>query len=140
MKYFTIVLMGVLALGMSGCMETKEVPSCADVQVEKMLKEIYAKHIKETGSANIIAQMFLASVPKQILKLDSARAVAYDDKIMLRSCKAEATLEGNVTTAIEYSVQLDEKNKEQMYVELKLDFLEGLMQQGMMNQLMNDDK
>jgi len=49
-------------------------------------------------------------------------------------------MENNITIPIEYTVQLDEKNKEQFYVELKLDFLEDLAEQGMMNQFMNKMK
>ena len=132
----SLCMMGALALGLSGCMESKEAPSCSNEQIKIMVKEIYVKHLKDSAKGNMLAQVYLSTVPKHIVKLESARAVAYDEKIMLRSCKAEAVFEGNTTANIAYTVQLDENNKDKMYVELQLDFLESLMQQGLMNQFM----
>jgi len=136
----SLCMMGVLALGLNGCMESKEAPSCSEEQVKAMVKEIYLKHMKEGGKDNILAQVFLSAAPQHIVMLKSARAVAYDEKIMLRSCKAEAVFDGNRTSNIAYTVQLDENDKDKMYVELQLDFLETLMQQGLMNQFMKEIK
>ncbi len=135
-----IAAMGTVAFGLNGCFESQEAPSCSDGRVTEMVQQIYADHMKSAGGENIFAQVFLAAAPGRIAKIDVARAVAYDEKLKLRSCKAEATFENNATSPIEYTVQLDEKDPEQMYIELKLDFLEQLMQQGMMQQFMNKMK
>ena len=135
-----LCMIGALSLGLSGCMESKEAPSCSNEQIKIMVKEIYVKHIKDSAKENILAQVFLAAAPQHIVKLESARAMAYDEKIMLRSCKAEAVFDGNTTANITYTVQLDENDKDKLYVELQLDFLEALMQQGLMNQFMKEIK
>ncbi len=138
-KWVQVTVMALGMLILNGCFNT-EAPKCSDEKIEKMVKEIYADHVKTLSTENILAQLLLVTVPKKIVKLDAARPVSYDEKITLRSCKANATFETNITVPVEYTVQLDEKNKEQIYVELKLDFLEDLAQQGMMDQFMKNMK
>lgn len=135
MKRVQILGMATLMLTLNGCFET-EAPECSSEQVTGMVQEIYEKQMKEMGGDNILTQVLFATVPKKIIKVDTARPVAYDENIHLRSCKASATLEGNITSPIEYTVQLDEKNSDQIYVELKMDFVEDLAQQGIMNEVM----
>ena len=123
---------------LNGCFKT-EAPKCSSPDVKNTLKGLYAQQMKKSEQ-NIFMQVMMTSVPKTMTKIDSARAVAYDENINLRSCKAEATLGKDMTATIEYTVQLDEKNNDQFYVELQMDFLENLAQQGMMNQFMNEGK
>ena len=138
-KRLYIVSMAASMLMLNGCFKT-EAPQCSSEEVTGMVQQIYGKHMKDMGEDNILAQVLFATVPKKISKIDSARAVSYDENIHLRSCKAQAYFESNTTAPIEYTVQLDEKDSDQIYVELKMDFVEDLAQQGMMNQIMKNMK
>lgn len=124
---------------LNGCFKT-EAPKCSSESVTGLVQEIYEKHMKSMEEENIFAQVLLGTVPKKIIQIDSARPVAYDENIHLRSCKAQAHFEHNTTAPIEYTVQLDEKNSDQIYVELKMDFVEDLAQKNMMNQIMKNMK
>ncbi len=134
--YMLALMLAIITL--TGCVKT-EAPKCSDSEVESTLKKIYTQQMEKT-SANMLAQVLLASVPKTISEINSARPISYDENINLRSCKAEATLGKDITSTIEYTVQLDEKNNGQFYVELQMDFIEDLAQQGMMNQFMKKNK
>lgn len=139
MKISYMVGMAASMMLLNGCFKT-EAPKCSSDQVVEMAKDIYVNHMKDLESNNIFAQVFLTTVPKKILKIDSARPVAYDENIHIRSCKAQAYFEGNITVPIEYTVQLDEKNSDKIYVDLKMDFVEDMAQQGIMNQIMKKMK
>jgi hypothetical protein len=66
--------------------------------------------------------------------------VAYDEKVKMRSCKADVTFENNQTASVEYSVQMDEEDSENFYVELNTEFLQALMQESMMRNILNKSK
>jgi hypothetical protein len=138
-KSFVWVLPVLLALGLSGCFKS-EAPKCSDKQVVELVEQIYTNQIQELQKSNPLAAVFLAALPKKMVAIESARPVSYDEKIKLRSCKGVAKFDDNRTANIEYTVQLDEKNNDQFYVELKMDFLEGMAQQSMMDMIMNEKK
>ncbi|WP_457597008.1 hypothetical protein [Hydrogenimonas sp.] len=126
-----------LATGLTGCFKS-EAPKCSDPEVVKLVEQIYAEQIAELQKNNPLAGIFLAGLPKKMVSIESARPVKYDENIQLRSCKGVAHFDDNSSANIEYTVQLDEKNKNQFYVELKMDFLEGMAQRSMMDMMMND--
>ena len=134
-----IALASFLALGLTGCFKS-EAPKCSDPEVVKLVEQIYENQMQELQKSNPLAAIFLATLPKRIVAIESARPVKYDENIKLRSCKGVAHFEDNRTANIEYTVQLDEMNGDQFYVELQMGFLEGLAQQGMMNMMLNPDK
>ena len=135
----TAALAMVTALSLGGCFKS-EAPKCSDPQVVDMVKKIYHENIAEMADANPMFAIFKEAIPDRIVSIDSARPVSYDEKVDLRSCKAIAHFDDNRTANIEYTVQLDEKNKDQFYVELKLDFVQGLAQQGIMQKMMHEMK
>ena len=124
---FVIVLSGFV---LSGCLQT-EAPKCSDSDVTGLVEQIYAEHIEELKKDNPMAAMYVEMVPKKIVKIDSARAMRYDKEVKLRECKAVAYFENNQSSDIEYTVQLDEQDESQFYVELDLDFLEDLLKSGL---------
>ncbi len=132
--YLLTPLIAMFAL--TGCFKS-EAPKCSDTEVKKTLKKLYAQKMIEM-KGNVLTMFFTAAVPKTITSIGAARAISYDEKVNLRSCKAEATLGEGITSAIEYTVQLDEENNGQFYVELQMGFVETLAQQGIMNQLMEE--
>lgn len=128
-----------MALSLSGCFKS-EAPKCSDPQVVKLVEQLYAQQIEDLKKNNPLAAMFITAMPQKMVRIDSARPVKYDENVKLRSCKGEAVFDDNRTANIEYTVQLDEKNHDQFYVELKMDFIQGLAQQGMMEMMMKDIK
>lgn len=119
---------------LTGCF-TKEPPKCSDDDVKETLQGIYSDLIAK--SQNNFMAMFLQALPKEIDSFSSIRPVAYDEKVKIRTCKADVTFENNQTASIEYTVQLNEEENEEFYVELKTDFLEALVQQSIMQQMLN---
>ena len=135
----TALLAAVTALSLGGCFKS-EAPKCSDPQVVGMVKQIYHENIAEMAEANPMFAVIKGAIPDRSVSIESARPVAYDEKIDLRSCRAVARFDDNRTANIEYTVQLDEKKSDQFYVELKLDFVQGLAQQGIMQKMMNGMK
>ena len=128
------LLMGILAVSLSGCLQ-QEAPKCSDSDVKELVKEIYAENLVNLQKENPFAAMFIGTLPKKIVRIDSTRPVKYEENIKLRTCKGVAYFEDNRSANIEYTVQLDEKNADQYYVELDLSFLDGLAKQGMMENI-----
>jgi len=140
MKWQTPMIGGLAALFLlTGCFKS-EAPKCSDPKVTQLVEQIYTNQIAELKKSNPLAAVFMAAIPQKIVRIESARPVKYEENIKLRSCKGVAVFEDNRTANIEYTVQLDEKKSDQFYVELKMDFLEGLAQQGMMDMIMNEKK
>ncbi len=137
MKFWQMTALTGLVLTLGGCFKS-EAPKCSDKEVVQLVKQIYTEHIGELSKSNPMFMIFAAAIPKKIVKIDSARPVSYDEKIHLRQCKAQAYFDDNRTAPIEYTVQLDEKNSDQFYVELSFEFLQPLAQQGMMQQILKD--
>lgn len=126
---FGVVMLSVLLL--TGCFETKA-PMCSDNDVAELVEEIYAEHVEELDNDNPMSAMYIDVLPKKIIKLDSARAVRYDKEVKLRECKAVAYFDNNQTQDIEYTVQLNEQDDTQFYVELDLSFVEDLVKAGLL--------
>ena len=125
----------LLAIMMQGCF-TSEPPKCSDDDVKVTLNEVYGQ-LFTNSQQNIFLAAFMKNLPKNIDSFSSIRATAYDETVKMRSCKADVTFENNQTATIEYSVQLNEENSDEFYVELNPDFLEGLMQQSFMQGILS---
>jgi hypothetical protein len=130
MKIKTIAMLFTVALFLSGCFEN-EAPKCSDPAVKGLVKNLYKESVQELAN-NPMAALFVGTLPKELHSLSAVRPVAYDEKVNLRSCKAEAHFDNNITANIQYTVQLSEENPEEFYVELDTTFMEGLMQQSML--------
>ncbi|MEO1938371.1 MAG: hypothetical protein ABGW85_07025 [Sulfurimonas sp.] len=130
MKIKTMIAVAITPFLLSGCFKS-EAPKCSDPAVKGLVKDLYTESLQKLSS-NPMAAMFMGALPKEIVSISAVRPVAYDEKVNLRSCKAEAHFDNNVTANIEYTVQLSEENPEEFYVELDTAFMEGLMQQSMM--------
>ena len=123
----------LIALAMSGCFKS-EAPKCSDADVQATVKSVYIQMLDNIhNSGNILLAGFSANLPAQMQELSSIRAIAYDDVVKLRSCKATASFDANQTVSIAYTVQLNEENSDEFYVELESDFVEALMQESLMN-------
>ena len=133
----TLLSASLLAITMQGCFSS-EPPKCSDENVQETLKGVYAQLF--TNQQNILLSALMQNLPKSIDSLASIRAVAYDEKVKMRSCKADVTFENNQTASVEYSVQMDEEDSENFYVELNTEFLQALMQESMMRNILNKSK
>jgi len=133
MKIINIAAVCALALTLSGCLEN-EAPKCSNPAVKALVKDLYQESVKELEN-NPMAAIFMTTLPKEISSVSTVRAVAYDEKVNLRHCKAQAHFDNNISTNISYTVQLSEENPEEFYVELDTTFMEGLMQQSMMQEM-----
>jgi len=130
MKIRTMIVVAMTPFLLTGCFKS-EAPKCSDPAVKSLVKNLYQDSLQKLQT-NPMAVIFIAALPKEIQSITAVRPVAYDEKVNLRSCKAEAHFDNNVTANIEYTVQLSEENPEEFYVELDTTFMEGLMQQSMM--------
>jgi len=122
---------------LSGCFNT-QAPKCSDDAVQETLKDVYLKVLTNLqNSQNPFLAGFTQGLPKSIDTLSSIRAVSYDEAVKIRSCKADVSFDNNQTATLEYTVQLNEENNDEFYVELDTDFLEGLMQESIMQGIFN---
>jgi hypothetical protein len=115
---------------LSGCFKS-EAPKCSNPDVKELVKNLYGDSL-ENLSKNPMSALFIDALPKKIVKLNATRPIAYDEKINMRRCKAEALFDNNIKADISYTVQLSEEKSDQFYVELDTSFMEGLVQQSMM--------
>jgi hypothetical protein len=129
------IAVSLLLLGTGGCFRS-EAPQCSDPQVVRLVEESYAEQVGALQRSNPLAAVFLSMLPKKMVALESPRPVKYEENIRLRSCKAVARFDDNRTADIRYTVQLDERNSDHVYVELKMDFLEGLAQQSIQEEML----
>ncbi|QOP40249.1 hypothetical protein [Sulfurimonas marina] len=130
----------LLALFMSGCF-SDNAPKCSNEDVQDTVKQVYTNILDNAqNSNNLFLAGFTKSLPKAMVELSSFRAVAYDETVKLRSCKAEALFDTDQTMEISYTVQLDEQDSDQFYVELDTAFMETLMQQSIMQEVFNKNK
>lgn len=128
----TIIIATLFGFFMSGCFSV-DAPKCSDEDVEDTVKEIYLDVLKNAQDPNnSFLAAFTDGLPTAITKLSTQRAIAYDENVKLRSCKADALFDNNQTIEINYTVQLDEQDSDQFYVELDTEFLSTLMQQSML--------
>jgi len=134
MKIKNIIIAGATLFLLSGCFK-QEAPKCSDKDVKNLVKSLYQDSLKQLSN-NPMAALFIGALPKEMTSLTSVRSVAYDEKVGLRSCKAEAHF-NNKTVNIKYTVQLNEENSDEFYVELDTAFLEGLIQQSMMQGILD---
>ncbi|MBU1218050.1 hypothetical protein KJ870_07610 [bacterium] len=126
-----ILLSAFVLFSLSGCLSS-EAPKCSDEDVTNLVKDLYVQMLDNMKETPYTA-MFVTALPKEMLSIDSIRPVAYDEGIKMRSCKATAKLEGDKEINIEYTIQTNEENSDEYYVELGSDFVEGLMMQNIMN-------
>ena len=134
-KILTALLASSILL--TGCFNT-QAPKCSDNEVKELVKNIYAEWVFNLeASDNPMLAMFLSSLPKGIDTLDSARATSYDKEIKLRKCKADVTFDNNTNATLMYTVQINEEESDNFYVELDSDSLEAIMQQSMMSNIYN---
>ncbi len=124
------------ALLFTGCFNT-EAPKCSDKEVTSLLKETYTQWRENMEkSGNPLMAVYSVMLPKKIVNIDAPRASAYDPNIKLRSCKAEVTFDNNITGTLAYTVQIDEKDSDQFYLELDSDSLTALLQQSLMGNVL----
>lgn len=124
------MILTVSVLIFTGCLNS-EAPECSDSDVKETVKSIYSE-IPEKNKDNPISGMLLNALPKSITSLESIRPISYDEKVKLRTCKAQATFENGQTADLQYTVQSVESKDEQFYVEIDTGFIEGLMMQNIM--------
>lgn len=130
----------LLTILMTGCFNT-DAPKCSNDDVQETVKQVYENVLENAqNSDNIILAGFTKSLPTSITELSSFRAVAYDKSVKLRTCKADALFDTNQTIEISYTVQLDEEDSDQFYVELDTEFMETLMQQNIMREVFRKTK
>lgn len=125
---------GVLIVALGGCFQS-DAPKCSDIKVKTVVKNVYAKQISSLANENPMAAIFADALPKKIVRIDSARPLKYEENIKLRTCKGVAYFDDNRSADIEYTVQLDEKNSDKFYVELKMDFLEDVAKEGILQHM-----
>ena len=133
-KVSTILLGSVVAVSFSGCLSS-EAPKCSSDEAIESVKSLYID-MQENVKSNPYAALFASSLPKEMTSIESIRPVSYDENIKMRSCKATAKLENGSEIDIEYTIQLNEENSDEYYVELSSSFLEALMMQNMMKSIM----
>ncbi len=133
------VKLGVLVLVlvmMSGCFQ-KEVPKCSDDNVKNVLSEIYGNWSQNiNNSDNPVLIMFKGAIPNSIVSFSSPRTLGFDKEIQLRTCKMDVTFDNNQSNTLQYTVQLDEEDNENFYVEISEDSLESIAQESMMKHMM----
>ena len=138
-RFYRSVLPAALVFAMTGCFDA-EAPKCSDPKVVKLVQETYERELHDMLKANPLAGVVVAALPSKMTAVDSARPIEYDEKVKLRSCKGVARFDDNRTAEIAYTVQLDEKDDSKVYVELELDFMNGLVKEGMMKMILNGTK
>ena len=133
----TLFIALFISIFVTGCFNN-EPPKCSDKEVEVSVKKLYIQvlgNIKKSNNPFLLG--FMQKLPQNIQSLSSIRAVAYEEKIKMRSCKAEAIFENNQTASIKFTIQTNEENDD-FYVELDTEFLEGLMQESIMQGIFNN--
>ena len=127
----------LLAFLMTGCFNN-EPPKCSDESVHVTLQDVYLQVLDNINdSGNPFLAGFSKNLPQNLMSLSSVRAVSYDEAVLLRSCKADALFDNGETVGINYTVQANEENSDEFYVELETEFLEGMMQKSMMQGIFN---
>jgi len=127
----------LLVIFLSGCFNNNP-PKCSDEKVQETVKGLYVQILQNVqNSGNPFLAGFTNSLPQNIKSLSSIRPVAYDEMIQMRTCKANALFENNQTLSIQYTIQTNEENGGDFYIELDTEFLEGLMQQNIMQGIFN---
>jgi len=136
MKKTAFATLAAAALLFTGCFNT-EAPKCSDKDVTSLLKKTYTQWRESMEkSGNPLMAVYSVMLPQKIVTIDAPRASAYDPNIKLRSCKAEVTFDNNITGTLAYTVQIDEKNSDQFYLELDSDSLTALLQQSLMGNML----
>lgn len=123
-----LFLIGVATL-FAGCF-SNEVAKCSDDSVKELVGKIYSEQINGES-----ANPMLAAISKNfpaLSSLESIRAISYDKEVNNRGCKAVMHFEDGSTVDLSYSVQADEEDSSNIYVELDTSFLQGLIMSAMM--------
>lgn len=120
---------------LSGCLN--ETVKCSDESVQQTIKEIYVEQI-QSGQNNPLLATMTKNLPN-IESIDSIRPASYDDEIKLRECKAVIHFDNGSTTDVAYSVQENEENSDEFYVELDTTFVESLLMSSIMQGLQSEE-
>jgi len=136
-KTIQLTLVVLATLVMTGCLE-KEVPKCSNAEVKQTVASLYGQ-MKENMNGNIFGMAFGKTLPEKLERLSMIRASSYDKEVQKRTCNAKATFSGGVTADITYNVQMTEESGE-VYVELEGDFMQIMLQQGIFNSIMENNK
>lgn len=135
MKITAISLLFLIFL--SGCFK-HETPQCSDIKVQQSVKTLYIQILQNSQTAkNPFLAGFTNNLPQSIQSLSLIRSVSYDDELKIRTCKANALFDNNQSINIEYTIQINEKNSDDFYIELDTEFLEEMMQQNIMQGIFN---
>ncbi len=135
-KITQISLLLALLVTFSGCFNN-EPPKCSDEGVKQTLKDLYTRWTDPNSKEKLLVSALL---PQTISEISSFRSVSYDKETKLRSCKASAKFQNGSEAAIEYTVQTNEEDSSQYYVELSADFLQSLIMNSAMSKFTNTQK
>lgn len=126
-----------LLIFMNGCF-THEIPTCSDAKVQKSVKTLYIQILQNVqDSGNPFLAGYTDNLPQTIESLSNIKTVSYDELIQLKRCTADALFENNQTLSIEYTIEINDESSDDLYIELNTEFLEGLMQQRIMEGVFN---
>lgn len=120
---------------LSGCFN--ETVECSDESVQQTIEEIYVEQI-QSGQNNPLLATMTKNLPN-IDSIDAIRPASYDDAIKLRECKAVMHFDNGNKVDIAYSIQTNEENSDEFYVELDTTFLEGLLMSSIMQGLQSQE-
>jgi len=131
------IFMLMMGFSFNGCQLTNyfnSTPKCSDDNVQSLVKDIYINML-ENAKDNILLNVYMSKAPQSISSLSSIRAISFDKEVNLRECKAVANFDDDSNLDLEYSVQIAEDGND-FYVEFKEDFVEKLMTQSIMSNMM----
>jgi len=127
MKINILFLLLISSISLSAFIFEKTPPKCSDKETINSLKKIYININKQ--------QSKVTKLPKSIKSLNSIRATSYNRDIALRGCKALVKLSNDTELNMQYTVQLDETNSDNFYVEIEQSFISNLIAQSYLKNL-----
>jgi len=136
MKRLASTIVAISILMLTGCTDDTA-PKCSDKDVKNTIKNIYKEWSNNiNNSDNPMFYIFKGNIPNSIISFDSPRTMAYDEEIKLRTCKIGITLDDDTTAIFGYTVQLNEEDLSNFYVEIDEKSLEEIAQASLMKNLM----
>lgn len=100
-KIYAVIILAVIVTFLIGC--SKEPPKCSDDSTTKLVKQIIINQIGGEGLTEKEIQ--------ESMKIEYARAAAFDKNIKKYSCEAKLIAGGKYELPISYESQLDDKNE-----------------------------
>ncbi|MFA5232941.1 MAG: hypothetical protein WC390_00970 [Sulfurimonas sp.] len=116
---------------LNGCFD--ETVKCSDEMVKETIKEIYTEQI-QSGASNPLLAAMSANFPN-LISIESIRPISYNKEVKMRECKAVMHFENETTADLSYTIQTNEDNGDDYYIELDKAFLESLIMSSMMSGL-----